>query len=86
MKSTKNVAIRLENTTPGHSKFWSVVLNSRKVRCFWGKIGVWSQSKKFVFDSNDEALEFVQKKLDSKMRRGYINVTLGGSSAISYVF
>jgi len=82
MKAMKNVAIRLENTTPGHNKFWTVVLGTRKVRCFWGKIGVWCQSKKFVFDSNDEALEFVQKKVDSKMSRGYINVSTTPSFVI----
>ncbi len=74
-KATKHVAVRLENTNPGHNKFWTVVLRCTSVRCFWGRIGVWSQSKKFSFDTNEDALEFVQKKIDSKIRKGYVNVT-----------
>lgn len=78
MKMTKNVpvAIRLENTKANHYKFWSAVLKSRTVKVFWGRIGTWTQSKKFSFDSNDEALDFLQRKMESKIRRGYMNVSV----------
>jgi len=72
MKATKNVAVRLENTKPGHFKFWSAVLKNRTVRCFWGRIGSWTQSKKFSFESELDALDFFQRKMESKLHRGYV--------------
>jgi predicted DNA-binding WGR domain protein len=72
----KNVSVRLENTRRNHYKFWSAVMNSRTVKVFWGRIGSWTQNKKFTFDSNEEAMDFLQRKLESKLRRGYINVSV----------
>jgi predicted DNA-binding WGR domain protein len=76
MQKIKHVQVRLENTKGNHFKFWSATLKNRIVRVFWGRIGSWTQSKKFAFESNADAMDFLQMKMGKKLRRGYINVTV----------
>jgi len=71
-----HVQVRLENTKGNHFKFWSATLKNRTVRVSWGRIGSWVKDKKFSFDSNEESMDFFRRKLESKLRRGYINVTV----------
>ena len=62
----------LKNTMPGHSKFWACLVKQHSVTCFWGKIGTdRPQSKRFVFDTADEAQEYADRKVESKLSRGY---------------
>jgi predicted DNA-binding WGR domain protein len=70
-KSIRNVAVRLENTNPGHNKQYTVAINLRKVKLFWGPIGGWIASKKLTFPTNEEAFDFFSRKIDRELGRGY---------------
>ena len=71
IRNTRNAVIRLINVNPGHAKFYSFRLRCRKIDCIWGRIGGQWKAHSFTFDDNDEALEFLERKLQQKLRRGY---------------
>ncbi len=71
MRASLNVAVRLENTEPGHNKFWQALLHSRVVKVSWGPIGYEPRTLKHSFHSSLEAYTFFQKKIESKLGRGY---------------
>ena len=68
----KNVEIRLVNTDGAHFKFWTISVASRTVRLSWGRIGAKrSQTRKFSFRNNEEAVEFMHKRVDIRLRGGF---------------
>ncbi len=70
----KNVVIRLTNTKPGHSKYWGVRIKSRRVYVFWGHLGRLAKHRLYSFSTNVEAQDFVEQKVNSKLRKGYKTV------------
>lgn len=75
--------IRLENTNPGHSKYYEfegIKNNGRfTVKAMYGRIGQAGQVS-IIYDgvsSTEADLEF-QKKLNEKKKKGYVLVSRNG--------
>ena len=64
--------IYLDNTQPGHNKFWNATVVGTKVFCEWGRIGTGGQSKWFEFDTPAEAHGYAARKADEKTQNGYV--------------
>ena len=88
VKSTKIVVptrrfIYVHDTTTADSKVWSIQAFStstrvHKVVTTWGKnkVGNTMQSKVFVFSTPALAQKFVERKLNEKARKSYIEVAI----------
>lgn len=66
-------SITLTNTTGNHRKFWTVEpIGRKRLICKWGRIGSWIQSKVFAFETVQDAVDFAERKVENKLRRGYV--------------
>ena len=61
-------AIRYENTSDGHSKFWELHKTKSGFDAYWGKIDAKPAGPKFY--AKDE----VEKVIASKVKKGYVLV------------
>lgn len=77
----RNSFVRLENTEGNHFKFWAAIIRSRVIKVSWGRIGSYSKSKKYSFDTNEDAMDFFQNKIERKLGRGYRNVSVPAGMA-----
>jgi len=78
----KNVEIRLTNTNGEHFKFWTISVASRTVRLSWGTVGGRrTQTRKFSFQNNEAALEFMYKRVDIRIKGGYREVQTFSTAA-----
>lgn len=68
MRVTKRTLV---NVSGEHRKFWTVEVLGRNVICSWGRIGNSPQAKMFKFRSEAAALDFAERRLYSKLMRGY---------------
>lgn len=66
-------ATLLNNTEPGHNKFWSVSVDGNKMKCVWGKIGTKGQANVKEFPTAAAAKAQAQKMVDSKIMGGYVH-------------
>lgn len=68
----RNVEFSLVNTNGAHFKFWKAMVQCRVVRLTWGRIGGRSsQSRKFTFRNNEEALDFAHRRMDIRQKGGF---------------
>ena len=68
--------IRIENTQPGHSKFWAGGVNGSTVVTWWGRIGCRrAASKVYEFATAEDASSFLSRRASRKLQRGYRLVT-----------
>lgn len=65
----------LENTTPGHSKYYLItVTDSGVVTLSWGRIGTRGQCKVQKFPTFDDAQDVAMRQLYAKASKGYRKV------------
>ena len=69
-KSSNNFH-RLEFKEGNSSKFWQIKSVGTDVETNWGKIGTKGSTKVMKFDSKDKAIEYIEKQLQSKIKKGY---------------
>lgn len=66
------------------AKFWEVQVmgsDSTIVATRWGRIGTPGQTKDYRFQNAQNAKGFVQKKVSEKLKKGYIEISLGAENA-----
>ncbi len=79
LRTSNTVLIKLEMEKvvltckeDGHNKQWSAEKrNYYAVITRWGKIPLWSGSKSFTHTSITEALNFMNEKIEEKLKKGY---------------
>ena len=69
-KSSNNFH-RLEFKEGNSSKFWQIKSVGTDVETNWGKIGTKGSTKVMKFDSKDKANIYIEKQLQSKIKKGY---------------
>ena len=69
-KSSNNFH-RLEFKIGNSSKFWQIKSVGTDVETNWGKIGTKGSTKVMKFDSKDKANIYIEKQLQSKIKKGY---------------
>jgi predicted DNA-binding WGR domain protein len=67
---------RVEFNDAKSNKFWQVKVEGTEVLIEYGKIGTEGRENKKSFENSTEALEFAEKKLKEKLKKGYIEVKL----------
>lgn len=75
------IAYALVNTTPGHYKFWNVYCPRRAftnagtkyyyVSVHYGRIGTTGHRSSKHFVTHTSAVQYIQRTVHSKLRRGY---------------
>ena len=70
MKKSTNFH-RLEFKEGNSSKFWQIKSVGTDVETNWGKIGTKGSTKVMKFDSKDKANIYIEKQLQSKIKKGY---------------
>ncbi|MCI5058655.1 MAG: WGR domain-containing protein [Flavobacteriales bacterium] len=67
---------RLEYVDDKSSKFWTVLVERQTVNITYGKIGTEGRESIKEFDNLEDAEEFAKKKLNEKLKKGYIEVQI----------
>ena len=71
---TKDNTQIIINTSETHNKFWMATTDANNtVHIRWGRIGLIGQTQEKSFVSAYQAAAFVQSKISSKMRNGYVD-------------
>ena len=65
--------VRLTCVVNGHNKEWNAKLkDDYTVVCRWGKIGGTLQSKEFKFGTVSSSLQYINEKIEEKLKKGYL--------------
>jgi len=56
------------------NKFWEINLKGNQVIITFGRIGNKPQQIKKKFSTNEESKKFAEKKINEKLRKGYLEV------------
>jgi predicted DNA-binding WGR domain protein len=78
-KSSKDFH-RLEFKEGNSNKFWQIKSFGTDVEINWGKIGAKGSTKVMKFDSKDKAVEYIEKQLQSKLKKGYKKINKSSDS------
>lgn len=64
------------NVTGSARKFWTVKadFDNKRVTLYWGRIGTKGGKKVFLFEDRPTTREFVEARVESKLRKGYVQV------------
>eukprot|EP00973_Karenia_brevis_P014459 1970698-Karenia_brevis.AAC.1 len=65
------MSVRLEITTDGHFKFWSISLKGSETSVTYGKIGIKGRTTSKDHGSKENAQKFYDKMIASKKKQGY---------------
>ena len=66
---------RLEFREGSSNKFWQIKLVGNNVHLNWGKIGSKGTQKVMKFETRTEAKQYIEKQMQSKVKKGYQSVT-----------
>ncbi len=57
-------------------KFYTIVVgkNNPTVTLFWGRLGTAGQSKRLVFTNRADLQDYVERRVDSKLAKGYVQI------------
>jgi predicted DNA-binding WGR domain protein len=66
---------RFEFIGGNSSKFWEILVSGNQVTVTFGRIGTSGQSERKTFPDADAAAKHAQKKIDEKLKRGYVERT-----------
>ena len=80
MKKSSNNFQRLEFKEGNSNKFWQIKLVGTNVEINWGKIGAKGTTKTMKFDSKDKAVEYMDKQIQSKIKKGYKKINKSSNS------
>jgi predicted DNA-binding WGR domain protein/DNA-directed RNA polymerase subunit RPC12/RpoP len=64
--------IYIENTEPGHQKFWQCWVVGKEFTARWGKIGIQGQNQTKGFSTPQAAVRHAETIADAKQRNGYV--------------
>jgi predicted DNA-binding WGR domain protein len=79
-KKSSNNFHRLEFKEGNSSKFWQIKSVGTDVETNWGKIGTKGSTKVMKFDSKDKANIYIEKQLQSKIKKGYKEINKSPNS------
>jgi predicted DNA-binding WGR domain protein len=79
-KTMKKSSHRLEFKEGNSSKFWQIKSVGTDVETNWGKIGNKGSTKVMKFDSKDKANIYIEKQLQSKLKKGYKEINKSSDS------
>lgn len=71
---------RLEFKDDKSSKFWQITVNGEDHTVTYGRIGTDGSSKTKSFDSADAAQNSAEKLINSKLKKGYVEVAEAGAA------
>ena len=80
VKKSSNNFQRLEFKEGNSNKFWQIKLVGTNVEINWGKIGAKGTTKTMKFNSKDKAVEYMDKQIQSKIKKGYKKINKSSSS------
>ena len=80
MKKSSNNFQRLEFKEGNSNKFWQIKLVGTNVEINWGKIGAKGTTKTMKFNSKDKAVEYMDKQIQSKIKKGYKKINKSSNS------
>ena len=66
---------RFEFIGGNSSKFWEVLVSCNQVTVTFGRIGTSGQSERKTFPDGEAAAKHAQKKIDEKIKKGYVERT-----------
>lgn len=67
------ISLKKVNEATNTRKFWRVQpIGHKRLMVSWGRIGSWIQSKVFTFVDMVDVEDFVERKVASKLRKGYV--------------
>ena len=57
------------------SKFWNISTNKLEIETHYGRIGTPGRTTAFPADTKDELNKLVEKKINEKLKKGYVEVS-----------